>query len=178
MSQKLTNITILIIAAFLFGSCSSSPRFTSDDPHTSRPKPERPARDVANSENKKDVLDENKSDETTEFHNVSVLETETGIASFYADEFDGNLTSNGEIYDMYGISAAHPTYPSGTIVRVTNLSNDKTEILRINDHMPQHPERIIDLSYGAAEKLGMITDGLANVRVEVLKWGDGKYKRQ
>jgi rare lipoprotein A (peptidoglycan hydrolase) len=169
--RRIINNSIFILLVFLFWSCSSVPRFTSDDPHPSRPKADRPARDIG-------TKSEVENTDLTEFHNVSVLETETGIASFYGENFDGNLTSNGEIFDMYGISAAHPKYPSGTIVRVTNLSNNVSEILRINDHMPQHPERIIDLSYGAAKKLDMVVDGLVEIRVEVLKWGDGQYKKQ
>lgn len=170
MYRKITDIILPGFIALTLWSCSASPKFTGDDPPLSRPKSERPARDIGNTEDEYD--------ERHEFHNVSVLESQTGIASFYGDEFNGNLTSNGEIYDMYGISAAHPTYPSGTIVRVTNLSNNKSEILRINDHMPQHPERIIDLSYGAAEKLDMINDGITEVKVEVFKWGNGEYKKQ
>ena len=78
---------------------------------------------------------------------------------------------------MYGISAAHPTYPEDTIVRVTHTQNGKTILVRINDRMPLHPERVIDLSYGAAKKINMIEDGLAEVKVEVLKWGEGEYKK-
>ncbi len=104
----------------------------------------------------------------------SVLATETGTASFYADEFDGKITYSGETYDMRGISAAHPSYPMGTIVRVTNLSNGKSVILRINDRMPYRSDRIIDLSLGAAEQLDMKRDGITEVKVEVLKWGSGR----
>ena len=75
---------------------------------------------------------------------------------------------------MYGISAAHQTYPMGTLLRVTNLKNNKSVILRVNDRMPYNPERIIDLSLGAAEKLDMVQDGLAEVRIDVLKFGNGK----
>lgn len=159
---------IILLFVVLLWSCGSSPRFTGNDTPPSRPAADRPARDV--SPETKDETGYN------EFHNVSILETQTGIASFYGEEFHGNQTSNGEVYDMYGISAAHPTYPAGTVVRVTNLANNKTQIVRINDRMPSHPDRIIDLSYGAAEKLAMVTDGLTEVKVEVLKWGDGNYK--
>ncbi|MCZ7602958.1 MAG: septal ring lytic transglycosylase RlpA family protein [Melioribacteraceae bacterium] len=168
MKTKINHILIILIA-FLFWSCGSSPRFTSNDPHPPKKNTKTPTKEFSkNTEKENDY---------TEFHNVSILEVQTGIASFYAEDFHGNLTANGEIFDMYGISAAHPTYPSGTVVRVTNLANNKSEILRINDHMPQHPERIIDLSYGAAQKLDMIDDGIAEVKVDVLKWGDGKYKK-
>jgi len=169
VKNKLKQI-ILLSLTILFWSCGSSPRFTGKDTPPSRPATDRPAHDIQPKSKKEPKYEE--------FSNVTILETRTGIASYYGHEFDGNLTSNGEIYDMYGISAAHPTYPEGTIIRVTNLVNNKAQIIRINDRMPQHPDRIIDLSYGAAEKLGMITDGLAEVKIEVLKWGDGKYKKQ
>ena len=167
MIKHFANIILAFVLIILLWSCSSVPKFTSKDEPTNKAKETKPVR-------YSNTGDEN---EYNEFHNVSILEVQTGIASYYGDDFHGNLTANGEIYDMYGISAAHPTYPSGTIVKVTNLVNNKSEILRINDHMPQHPERIIDLSYGAARKLDMIEDGLAEVKIEVLKWGDGEYKK-
>lgn len=103
-----------------------------------------------------------------------VLETQTGVASFYADKYDGRPTYSGEIYDMNGLSAAHPSYRMGTIVRVTNLYNNKTVTIPINDRMPFRPDRIIDLSYGVAVALDMVTDGIVDVKVEVLKWGEGR----
>jgi rare lipoprotein A len=75
---------------------------------------------------------------------------------------------------MNGISAAHQTYPMETIIRVTNLSNNKNVILRINDRMPYWKERIIDLSLGTARELDFIEKGLTKVRIDVLKWGEGK----
>ncbi len=103
-----------------------------------------------------------------------VIETETGIASFYSDEFNGKPTYSGTIYNMNGLSAAHPTYPMGTIIRVTNLSNMKSVVIEVNDRMPLHPDRIIDLSLGTARVLGMENKGLQKVRIEVLKWGEGR----
>ena len=72
---------------------------------------------------------------------------------------------------MYDLTAAHKTYPFNTIVRVTNLSTGKSVRLRINDRMPDYNPRIIDISYGAAIKLDMLTSGIAEVKLEVLKWG-------
>ncbi len=103
-----------------------------------------------------------------------VIETETGIASFYSDEFNGKPTYSGTIYNMNGLSAAHPTYPMGTIIRVTNLSNMKSVVIEVNDRMPLHPDRIIDLSLGTARVLGMENKGLQKVKIEVLKWGEGR----
>ncbi len=101
------------------------------------------------------------------------LETQIGIASYYSEEFHGRKTASGEIFDMYKISAAHRDYPLGTVVKVTNLKNNKSVILRINDRGPfvKEQERIIDLSYGAAKELGFVLEGTTLVKVEVLEWG-------
>ena len=99
------------------------------------------------------------------------MSTETGTASYYSDEFDGRKTANGEIYDMNELTAAHPSYPFNTLVRVTNVMNGKSVEVRINDRMPQFKNRIIDLSLAAAKKIDMIKAGIQEVKVEVLKWG-------
>lgn len=90
---------------------------------------------------------------------------ERGIASWYGREFHGLKTSNGEVYDMYGISAAHKTLPMGTLVQVTHLGSGKQIQVRINDRGPFAAGRIIDLSYGAARQLGTVEAGLADVEV-------------
>lgn len=89
-----------------------------------------------------------------------------GIASWYGDAFHGRLTSNGEIFDMRSISAAHPTLPLPSYVRVTNLSNGKSLIVRVNDRGPFHANRVIDLSSRAADMLAFRHHGTARVRVE------------
>ncbi|PMH37489.1 hypothetical protein BCU68_07685 [Vibrio sp. 10N.286.49.B3] len=94
--------------------------------------------------------------------------TETGKASWYGAKFHGHLTSNGEVYDMYSMSAAHKTLPIPSYVKVTNTDNDASTVVRINDRGPFHDERIIDLSYAAAYKLDVIKTGTANVKIEVL----------
>ncbi|MEZ9439916.1 septal ring lytic transglycosylase RlpA family protein [Vibrio atlanticus] len=94
--------------------------------------------------------------------------TEKGKASWYGKKFHGHLTSNGEIYDMYSMSAAHKTLPIPSYVKVTNTDNDKTTIVRINDRGPFHEGRIIDLSYAAAYKLDVLRTGTANVEIEVI----------
>jgi rare lipoprotein A len=93
---------------------------------------------------------------------------ETGIASWYGNEFDGRPTANGETFDEDRISAAHKTLPLPSIVRVTNLENDRSLVLRVNDRGPFVAGRIIDLSRRAAEKLGMLKNGTARVRVEIM----------
>ena len=91
-----------------------------------------------------------------------------GIASWYGKKFHGRKTSNGEIYDMYGISAAHKTLPFNTVVRVHNLNNGRKIDVRINDRGPFIRGRIIDLSYGAAKKLGLVGPGTARVEIVAL----------
>lgn len=93
---------------------------------------------------------------------------EHGIASWYGKKFNGERTSSGEIYDMYAMTAAHPTLPLPSYARVTNLANQKSVIVRVNDRGPFMNDRIIDLSYTAAHKLGIIGDGSAEVEVESL----------
>lgn len=91
-----------------------------------------------------------------------------GIASWYGQKFHGHLTSMGEYYDMYSLSAAHKTLPLPTWVRVTNLENNKSVIVRVNDRGPFHSDRIIDLSFSAAYAIDMHRTGTARVRVEAL----------
>ena len=88
-----------------------------------------------------------------------------GIASWYGRKFHGHLTSNGEIYDMYAMSAAHKNLPLPTYLKVTNLANNKSVIVRVNDRGPFHEKRIIDLSYSAAYKLDMLKTGTAQVKI-------------
>lgn len=89
-----------------------------------------------------------------------------GRASWYGKKFHGNSTSNGERYDMYAMTAAHPTLPIPSYVRVTRLENNKSVVLRINDRGPFHSDRVIDLSYVAAYKLGMLGPGSTEVLIE------------
>jgi len=94
---------------------------------------------------------------------------EVGLASWYGKEFHGRPTSNREIYNMNDMTAAHPTLPFGTTLMVTNLDNQQTAVVRVNDRGPFIGGRIIDLSYAAARVLGMIGPGTARVRLEVLE---------
>jgi rare lipoprotein A len=98
-----------------------------------------------------------------------------GVSSWYGPNFHGKLTANGEVYDMYGVTAAHKTLTLNTVVRVTNLDNDKSIILRINDRGPYVDGRILDCSFGAAKKLGFHEQGTANVEIKIIEEGDGEY---
>jgi peptidoglycan lytic transglycosylase len=89
-----------------------------------------------------------------------------GLASWYGEDFHGRQTANGEIYDMNSVSAAHATLPMPTYVRVTNLENNRSVIVRVNDRGPYHADRIIDVSVKTAIMLGFYSNGVARVRIE------------
>ena len=120
---------------------------------------------------------------TSKKHNSTSLKKSTvkqgevirGVSSWYGPNFHGKLTANGEVYDQYGVTAAHKTLPLGTVARVTNIDNGKSIILRINDRGPYVGDRILDCSYGAAIKLGFKDLGTANVEVKIIELGDGVY---
>ncbi|MDN4501240.1 septal ring lytic transglycosylase RlpA family protein [Alteromonadaceae bacterium BrNp21-10] len=94
--------------------------------------------------------------------------TAKGQASWYGQKFHGHLTANGEVYNMYTMSAAHKTLPLPSFVRVTNLDNNKQAIVRVNDRGPFHGHRLIDLSYAAAKKLDILKTGVGNVQIDVI----------
>jgi rare lipoprotein A len=108
---------------------------------------------------------------------VSVGDQFRGNASWYGPDFHGKLTSNGETYNMYDMTAAHKTLPMNTIVKVTNLKNGLTTVVRVNDRGPFIATRIIDLSNKAAHKIDMVGDGTAPVKLEILGF-DSKGKRR
>ena len=99
---------------------------------------------------------------------VDVGYTQTGIASYYGKKVHGRKTSSGEVFNMWALTAAHKTIPLEAKVRVTNLSNGKSVVVRINDHGPHARGRIIDLSRAAAAQIDMIQSGIARVKVEVI----------
>jgi rare lipoprotein A (peptidoglycan hydrolase) len=155
--------TISAVACLMILGCGAAPRFTEkgtrDRDESSRPreiarvKEEQPARVAPSSK---------------------VLLTLEGVVSYYAHDFQGKLTSNGETFNMNDLTAAHRTFPFGTKVRVTNLENDKSVIVRVNDRGPFVEGRIMDLSMGAAKEIGLIKNGTTQARLEVLQWGDGQ----
>ena len=109
---------------------------------------------------------------------VDVGDIQYGLSSYYTEKFHGRRTANGEIYDMYGISGAHQTLPLNSIVKVTNLENNKELIVRVNDRGPFIKDRIFDCSYGAAVKLEFISKGTAIVKIEVIDLGNNLYKKE
>ena len=146
-------ISLLIIILY---SCTASPRYNSSEEKIIKNTSKTPTSP------KKDNVNRNKMQYK-------------GVSSWYGEHFHGNLTANGEVYDMYGITAAHKEFPLNTWARVTNLDNNKSIILRINDRGPYVDNRILDCSYGAAKKLDFLDQGTANVKIEIIEWGDGEY---
>lgn len=154
---------ILIFTLMLLIECTPSPRFTSSPSRQTESRKKKPAR----KSNTPPSLSSN----------FRVGQSFVGIASYYADDFHGKLTANGETFDMYGLTAAHKTLPFNTVVRVTNLENKKSILVRINDRGPFIPGRMLDLSYGAAKKLGVVTAGTAKIKIEIVELGDNQYAR-
>ena len=153
------SIIFFLSLVLCFGSCSSSPRYSSS------------------SETKLKKINEKTPSLSTRNKNIKHRRIMKGVSSFYAEDFHGKLTANGEVYDMYGLTAAHKTLPLNTIIRVTNLVNDKSLILRVNDRGPYVKGRKLDCSYGAAKKLEFVNDGTVEVKIEVIEWGDNKYMK-
>ena len=151
---------LFILLSLTLAACSSVRRFTSER-NIIEKKKSAEAAPVPATENDLNIYDE-----------LKPVETFNGTASYYADEFNGRKTSNGEIYNMNAMTAAQPDLPFNSIVRVINTDNRKSVLLRINDRGPIKKGRIIDVSYAAARKLGMISNGTANVKVEVLRLGE------
>lgn len=150
LKQALRSVSLLSICV----ACSVSPRYPA--PSTEPPPPDRSAN----------------LDGITEAARPRVsLEGayQVGMASYYAHKFHGRQTANGEIFDMYGLSAAHRELPLGTVIRVTHVGNGRSLELRVNDRGPFIPGRILDLSLGAAQKLDMVEEGVAEVRIDIVR---------
>ena len=152
MHKYILPIIISLSGVILVVNCSSSPRYTTGSRSRSNP-----VKKVNSTAKSKKIL--------------------KGISSYYGEDFHGKLTANGEVFDIYGLTAAHKTLPLNTIVRVTNLENKKSLILRINDRGPYVKGRMLDCSYGAALKLGFIGNGTTKVKVEIIEFGDDKYMK-
>ena len=103
------------------------------------------------------------------YREVPVVDTATGVASFYSDKFIGKKTANGELFSQDLLTCAHNTLPFGTKVLVTNLKNERAVIVRVNDRLHHRNPRLVDLTRAAAKKLGFNYSGIIKVRVEVVK---------
>ena len=150
---------ILVLIGVLCVNCAPSPRYKSGKSSITTPKQEKKKSDKQN--------------KTPSFNKSKMVYK--GISSYYGPKFHGKLTANGEIFDMYGVTAAHKEFPFNTVTRVTNEKNGKSLIIRINDRGPYIDGRILDCSFGAAKKLGFVGEGTAPVKIEILEWGDGEY---
>jgi len=154
------NKIFFTIIFFLLFSCTASPRFNTQTAENSSKKTNNLLLSSSRKINKNKYKSELR-----------------GFTSWYGPNFHGKLTANGEVYDQYGLTAAHRTLPLNTIVRVTNLDNGKKLILRINDRGPfvDEHKRVLDCSYGAAKKLGFLKIGIAEIKIDIIEFGDNKY---
>ena len=169
---KYYNIHLFVLIFLLFISgCTPLPRYRSG-PLINKPNLNKEIKNKNRTIKKKNTIT-NKKKQKTEFNQNK--KNYKGISSYYGKAFHGKLTANGEVYDMYGLTAAHKTFPLNTICRVTNLKNDKSLIIRINDRGPYIDGRILDCSYGAAKKLDFLDDGITEVKIEIIEWGDNIY---
>ena len=160
--MKTKHITPVVVIKLLIGSyliwgtfsCASNIRYAA-----------KPVRSGEVLENEKQVL------QASAGSGFFVGQTFTGVSSYYGSKFHGRLTANGEVFDMYKLSAAHRFLPFETLVRVTNLKNNLSVIVPINDRGPFVDDRILDLSYGAAKKIDMIDSGVAEIQLEIIRLG-------
>ena len=144
-----TNNLILLILAILCASCATMQ-----------------AQDTSTERSSRDFLKQDSLEQKTFIDSVSF--PLKGKASYYGSEFNGRKTANGEIYDETAMTAAHRTLPFGTVLRVTNVRNRLSVIVRINDRGPFHPDRILDLSKSAAEELDLIRYGVTEIEAEIV----------
>ena len=154
--SNIIRYTVAITALAALIGCTSTQRFAERE--------ERPNADKAPQQTVK----------PTKQNIGKILLTLEGVASYYAHDFHGKQTSNGETFDMNALTAAHRTFPFGTKVRVTNLENNKIVIVRVNDRGPFKEGRIIDLSMAAAKEIDLVRSGTARIRLEVIEWGNGR----
>lgn len=143
LQSRVKQIFFFLLTIFLVYNCTPSARFSSNSSNNQKSTP-------------------------TEYKEGEVL---YGESSYYADKFHGKKTANGEIFDMHKKTAAHKTLPFNTMLEVTNLENNQSVIVRVNDRGPYKKGRILDISYDAAREIDMISSGVVRVRIKILKWG-------
>ena len=148
-------IKFFLFSFFVFYSCTVAPRYNSDN-------------DFSKS------TSNNFSDTKTK---IKFKKKYYGVSSWYGPNFHGKLTANGEVFDMYGVTAAHKDLPLNTVAKITNEDNGKNIILRITDRGPFVKGRILDCSMGAAKKLDFYDQGTANVKIEIIELGDNQYMK-
>ncbi len=147
--MKTIRVTCVLLMAVVFVSCGSSKNCTS-------------------APTKKATVSTSTTSKTA-MNGVKVGTITTGQASYYSDKLHGNTTASGETYDKRAMTCAHKTYPFGTVLKVTNMSNGNSVKVTVNDRGPFKAGRIVDVSGAAAEKLGMKMAGVVSVKVEIIK---------
>ncbi|BBM35708.1 septal ring lytic transglycosylase RlpA family protein [Pseudoleptotrichia goodfellowii] len=157
MKKTITILMGLILTLFISLPIKGNNKKLTDDLKKSENK-------VKTSENRDDIYDEEIKEELAKYSYF-----QTGTASFYGGKWHGRKTANGEIFDTYKLTAAHKTLPFGTRVRVTNLSNGKSVVVRINNRGPYSKGRIIDLSQAAFSKIENMSKGVTKVKLEIVK---------
>ncbi len=153
--SKIAAILLSCLAIMLLYSCAGTPRYGRVQPNPDKPEP------TVKSSKPQSVHSKDRPSPKGRIY-------QEGTASWYGKKFHGRKTASGERFDMHQLTAAHKTLPFGTVVRVTNLENGRTVDVRINDRGPHTPKRIIDISYSAAKKLGLIEQGLGRVSIEII----------
>ena len=148
-------INFFLFSLFLFYSCTVAPRYNSDNI-------------FSKSTTNKISYSKTKSNFKKKYY---------GVSSWYGPNFHGKLTANGEVFDMYGVTAAHKDLPINTVAKITNEDNGRSVILRITDRGPFVKGRILDCSMGAAKKLDFYDQGTANVKIEIIELGDNQYMK-
>lgn len=170
--MKLTQACALLCVVLLLQACTTSryqqahdstPQFHDRILHLQEPLPTREPMSPRGNPDTYEVWGE-----TYQVQKGLTQYTQQGVASWYGEKFHGHDTSNGEVFDVYQFSAAHKSLPLPSYVRVTNLENQKSLIVRVNDRGPFHGDRLIDLSYAAAVRLEFDKKGTAPVKVELL----------
>jgi peptidoglycan lytic transglycosylase len=180
MTRGVRGALVALACAFLLAACGGVPKrpggyYKDDGPGESPP---RNVESIPDATPRAEPLHRSANNPYTVFgrHYVPAKAVgpfkQRGIASWYGRRFHGQATSSGERYDMYKMTAAHPTLPIPSYARVTNLRNGRSVIVRINDRGPFHSGRIIDLSYAAAAKLGYVSAGSTTVEVEAIVPGE------
>ncbi len=155
-------VLLLIPILLLVVHCASSPRYHSGGVRRTKPTYETPK--------KKDTPEKTSATLMTIKREKSVIMT----SSYYGPNFHGKPTASGVTFDMYGKTAAHKELPLGTILNVTYLKTGKSVLVEVNDRGPFIAGRDLDLSYGAANKIGLVNDGVGKVKITIVKWGEGK----
>ncbi len=166
-------LILTLCAISLAAGCVSRPRYRTDPP------PSQPAKKPANEKNEQN--EKNEKNEKNEQNEKKVRKYssspggstqgayQVGLSSYYAHKFHGRPTASGEIFDMHGLTAAHRELPLGTVIRVTHLNNGRSVVVKVNDRGPFIEGRILDLSLGAAIEIDMVEEGVARVKIEILK---------